>query len=442
MEKNTIDARSARMALWAYVRWAWVPVAALVLGFAVGTLVPAGSAEESRSTQASFVVGLTNEVRWPFFDAVLARQEGLIETQDLSALASERSGVVANSVEVTSTNVQNSTLVIAVDVQGSQGDAQAFASALGELLVDANLATQRQGYLDDAADLRIEIAEQEAVVAGYDTELADLNAQWVSVQEAIVVAEDAAAPALLGQATDIDNERRAVQRRRDAAIGFETTLITQLAQVEIDGERVGAPIEISNLPSVDGTSERDLRPVFAILFFLLSLLVVPFLERRFGKARSLDQLGVAWPDAPIVDARASSTDGGVDPLEVVELMLTAGLDDGERAAVVSLADGPAIARLREIVDAKQAHCAFVDMSSIRHLESLLEADRVGIVVPTGQVALHTVRDLAVDLTALGVAPSVVALAAKSTSATTPSRPTAVNASRPGPKAKRSEAKAA
>ena len=118
MERNAIDARGARLAIRTYLRWAWVPLVAIAVGYVVGGAL---SREEpgAVSSSATFVVGLTEEVRWPFFDAVLARQEGLIEDRALADAASTATGVEWNTVEVASTNVQNSTLTIEPQVNSN-----------------------------------------------------------------------------------------------------------------------------------------------------------------------------------------------------------------------------------------------------------------------------------------------------------------------------------
>ena len=78
MDRNTIDARGARIALMMYLRWLWVPVIALAAGFFVGGTFSTFEGPSSDAS-ANITVGLTEEVRWPFFDAVLSRQSGLIE---------------------------------------------------------------------------------------------------------------------------------------------------------------------------------------------------------------------------------------------------------------------------------------------------------------------------------------------------------------------------
>ena len=72
VERNTIDARGARIAIRMYLRWMWVPLVAVVVGYMVGGML-SRSEPSSVRTDATFTIGLTEEVRWPFFDAVRAR---------------------------------------------------------------------------------------------------------------------------------------------------------------------------------------------------------------------------------------------------------------------------------------------------------------------------------------------------------------------------------
>ena len=412
VDGNTIDARSARIALMTYLRWAWVPVVALVAGFIVGGVFSTTEGPSSESG-ATMTIGLTEEVRWPFFDAVLSRQQGLIENGDLADAASASTGIENVSVVVESSNVQNSTLVIAATVRGSATDAATYADALGDLLVEANLASQRDGLVAEAGALTQEISEIQVNLEDLAVELNALEEQWITVQDAIVVAEPEDIAELRVESSDLDNDRRLVQRQIDAQLGLETSLNTQLTQAEITADQTGSPIEISSRAVAGESSATDLRPIFAVLFFLLSLIAIPFLEQAFGKVRSVDHLGNLWPEARFVDARKRRLQKAtINPIDVARLAVVAESAPTERIAVGALGASKVTQLLASSLADQGTATSIVDLSSTQGMEEVVAADQLALVVPAGRVPLRRAHRSVKDLATLSATPVVVILASK------------------------------
>ncbi len=419
VDRNTIDARSARIAIAMYLRWWFVPLAALLAGFIIGGALTQETAAETESS-ATMVIGLTEEVRWPFFDAVLARQEGLITENDLPATASTNTGIEHLAVEISSTNVQNSTLVVTATVAGSGEDAATFADELGRLLVEKNLDDRRANLLLSAEGLEGEIAQIQIEAAELDAELTALNDQWVSIQDQIIVADPEDVPTLQGQATEVDNDRRIMQRRIDGLIGLETSLTTQLTQARINANQTGNPIEVSAEAVAGATDTTDLRPIMAVLFFLLSLIAIPFLERRFGRVRSVDHLATIWPGARVVDARNRRLDKAtINPIDVARLAARAE-GESDTVAVAALANTSVAGMVVSALEADDAITSLVDLSSARDMERVVSADKLAIVVPAGKVGLRRAERVADNLNTLSADPMVVLLASKKDSKTTTS----------------------
>ena len=416
VDRNTIDARSARIAIAMYLRWWFLPLIALAVGFLVGGMLSTESTEQSESS-ATMVIGLTEEVRWPFFDAVLARQEGLITENDLPTRASANTGIEHISVEITSSNVQNSTLEVGVTVNGTAEDAAVFADELGQLLVETNLEDRRSSFVTTASGLESEIADIQTEAAAMSAELEALNEQWVSIQDQIIVSDPEDIPTLQGQATAVDNERRILQRRIDSVIGLETSLATQLAQARINENQTGNPIEVSSNAIAGTTEATDLRPIIAVLFFLVSLIVVPFLERRFGRVRSIDHLATIWPGARVVDARNRRlSKATINPIDVARLAARA---EGETdtVAIAALADTSVANMMVAALEADDAETSLIDLSSAHDMERVVSADKLAIVVPSGRVPLRRAERVADNLNTLSADPMVVLLASRTNSKT-------------------------
>ena len=412
MDRNTIDARGARIALTMYLRWIWVPVVALAAGFFVGGFFSTFEGPSSNST-ANITVGLTEEVRWPFFDAVLARQQGLIQEGDLANAATSETGIEHVSVVVESSNVQNSTLQIAAVVQGGSGEAETYANALGDLLIEANLADQRDGLLLNASNLTREITDLEVEISNLGVDLDRAETQWVEVQEELVVAEPEDAPQLRLETSDLDNERRLIQRQIDAQLGLATNLRTQLAQAEREVDQTGTPIEVSASAIAEGSSATDLRPIFAVLFFLLSLIAIPFLEQIFGKVRTLDHLGSLWPEARLVDARNRRLENApINPIDVARLAVVADSTPGDSVAVAGLASSKITDFLAQSLADQGTQTSIVELASTQGMEQVVASDQLALVVPAGRVPLRRANRSVANLETLSADPIVVVLASK------------------------------
>ncbi len=415
MEQHTVDARGARLAVRTYLRWFWVPIVAAGLGYLVGSVFSSEGTVDSSKSEVTFTVGLTNEVRWPFFDAVLERQAGILEEQQLAAQAEQASGVQAENVGVSSTNVQNSTLTISADVLAGPDDAVRFAEVLGELLVEANRAEQQQTYREQALSLESQLADQEGQATVYEEEIEAFNEQWLALQDQIVVADPTEAAELRGRATQVDDQRRVTQRRLDAVVTLENQLRTQLTRTQFDVERTGSTVQISAAPSVTGQSSSDARPVTALVFVLAALLAVPLLDRMFGKVASVDHLGLIWPNARLVDTRSRlRRRGGIDPIAMVELALTQASGAGQKSVTIAeLAPSPNGERITSALQRSGVDARLAGVDTASELTELVEADATALLVPAGSVRLRRAHWISHELELLGIVPSLIVLTSKS-----------------------------
>lgn len=417
MDTNTIDARGARLAIRTYLKWAWVPVIALVGGFFVGSTI---SSNEQVVGEAELVVGLTEEVRWPFFDAVLARQQGLIDDNGLLESVSEETGIEGTSVEVITTNAQNSTLTVAISVNGSSAEAQTFADALGEQLVQVNIDAQSAAYVEEAALLQADLEAQQILQAEYEAEIEGLTAQWVLLQDQIVIAEPEDLAELRAQSTEVDRARRVADRRLDGVIAFQTTLDSQLAQAQRDVGRTASPVEVSASATAVEASSTDLGPVLAVMNFLLALLAVPFMERMFGRMNSVDQAGVVFPTSKLIDARRSAS-VAVDPVDVVGLSVKSAAADAAAARPTSRPATVAVAELKpsaktlpmlESIASFGAEASVVNVGATEGLAQAIDSDQLVVIVPVRSISMDDVRTLAEELEQLGTTPDLVVLTKK------------------------------
>ena len=395
-----------------YLRWIWVPIVALAAGFFVGGQFSTFEGPSS-TTEANITVGLTEEVRWPFFDAVLARQQGLLQQGNLADAATAETGIDHVSVAVQTSNVQNSTIQIAAVVQGGSGEAETYANALGEILIEANVADQRDSVVSEISSLTREITDLEVEIANLEASKEDLDIQWLEAEEDRVGADPEDAPSLRLIAEELDIERSRAQRQIDAQTGNLTNLRSTLATAERSAEQTGSPVEVSANAISEESSATDLRPIFAVLFFLLSLIAIPFLEQIFGKVRSLDHLGNLWPEARLVDARNRRLQKApINPIDVARLAVVAESKPGDSVAVAGLASSKVTDFLAQSLADQGTDTYIVELASTQGMEQVVASDQLALVVPSGRVALRRANRSVDNLATLSADPVVVVLASK------------------------------
>ena len=186
-----------------------------------------------------------------------------------------------------------------------------------------------------------------------------------------------------------------------------------MTQTQIQADQTGAPIEVSSSAVAEGSSANDLRPIFAVLFFLLSLIAIPFLEQIFGKVRSLDHLGNLWPEARLVDARNRRLEKAtINPIDVARLAVAAESTPGQSIAVAGLASSKVTDLLAQSLADQGTETSIVELSSTAGMEQVVASDQLALVVPTGRVALRRAHRAVDNLDTLSADPVVVVLASK------------------------------
>jgi hypothetical protein len=408
VEQKVVDARAARLAARMYLRWLWLPMVAVVVGYFVGGVLSEDGSADARS-DGELTFGLTSEVRWPFYDAVLERQAGLLDDAAIPEAATAETGVPHEQVRVTRTNEQNSTFTIEFMVAGSADDAEAFADALGRLLVEANRSAERTAYLSEVALLQDELAVRQGEIAVLQEELQSAVGRRVVVEEAISAAEGDTS-ALRGESTLLDIERQEIKRRLDGFLELEASILTRLSEAEFAAETSGSNVEVSAPAAVEFLELRDLRAVGAVVFLLLSLLLVPVLDQRFGRVTSIDQLGQLWPQSKILDGRNTKRSRGLGPISMARLALVGTADAaGASVAIASTAPSADAELIAQDLSHAGHEVAMVGVDSPADLDTLVHSDAAVLVVPTRSLRLGVAADLASELALLSSEPDLVVL---------------------------------
>ena len=144
---GTADLAGVRLTLGTLLRWSPVVAAAALVGWTLGSSLP----DLGRPNSATVTLGLTDQVVWPFYDAVVARQPALLD-EGVLADAQATTGVVADDVEFDLDTGQTNAVIRLVVEASSADDAVALADATADALVAANLAEQSttvQQRIDD-----------------------------------------------------------------------------------------------------------------------------------------------------------------------------------------------------------------------------------------------------------------------------------------------------
>lgn len=366
-----VEVLGLRHTLAGLLRWSPFVAVAVLTGWIIGAAVP----DLGRSERAHVTVGLTDVVQWPFYDAVMARQGALVEQDTFRAAAEATVGVVADRVAVELDAGQTDAVMRILVEAPSQPDAIALAAALADGLITADLEEQRTELQARIAAVGAQVVEEQSEIDALDTRR--------------------------------DQERLA--RDSDAAEMTQAQIVVksgELARLEGDLERaeqelaeVAPRVEVV-APATAGSSRPDrvrASVVMAALLGLLAVAAVPSIDRRRGRVRSAGQVRQIWPAVPIVDERRPNELLGADLASVV----------GELAA--TRGDVIVLAADERVADRVPRGTAVIVWGSGGVAALLADAPAVVVAVPRGSTRRRRLQQVADELVALGVRPSVVVL---------------------------------
>ncbi len=376
---GTADLAGVRLTLGTLLRWSPVVAVAALVGWALGSSVP----DLGRPTSATVTLGLTDQVVWPFYDAVVARQPALLD-EGVLADAQTTTGVVADDVEFDLDTGQTNAVIRLVVDASSTDDAVVLADAIADALVAANLAEQRTTVQQRIDDLTTRLD-------GRRDRLDELNRER---DEAL----------FSGRQDDADQARSAAIVVTNGIAGLEG----QLADAQVELESLLPRLEIV-APAVAGRDRSDdvrTNAVTAALLALVAVALVPNLDRRISRLRSTAQVRRIWPGVPVLDERRGSDLLGPTAAEAARRIG----DDGRLAVTIVALDPRAGAALAgdDLAD-RYAVVALETESWTDAWTALLDADAVVVVARRGTVRVRRVERLADELVALGVAPRAVVI---------------------------------
>ncbi len=378
---GTADLAGVRLTISTLLRWSPAIVAIAALGWSLGASLP----DLGRSDTATVTIGLTDQVVWPFYDAVIARQPALLDEGGVRAAAESATGITASTVEFDlDTGQTNAVLRLVIETDtGDPADATVLADAIAGGLVEKNLAEQR-------ATVEQRIGELEARVADGRTRLDELNRQR-DVQ------------LFSGLSDDADQTRAAALVVANDTAGLEEQLAA--SRIEVDSMRPRIGVIAMAVAGGDRSDDVRANAVTAALFGLLAIALVPTLDRRVGRLRSIAQVRRIWPGVPVLDERRGSDLLGQSAGDAVR---TIG-DEGRVATTVLALDAAASERLTTQADDGSLGDCMVVVPSPEASPALLDAEAIVIVVRRGGLTVRRVERIADDLVALAVAPRAVVL---------------------------------
>ncbi|MEL7156223.1 MAG: hypothetical protein AAFN30_06455 [Actinomycetota bacterium] len=318
------------------LRWSWLIVIGTLLGGVLGLVLVPGDTEHSAIAR----VGLTTEVRWPFFDAARQRLQGIADDTDLDAIAQ---GLPAGGellrVDVTAPGDETylNVEVWAADPESARQGADLYARHLA----DEDTLQYRQVLDDDLAAIDRRIAEL--------TEAADIAQEEVDRRQTLELSarrrvddvrtaggDDAAALAALRTAEDdLDVAQQARDqelRRRAELVEDRDVVVTAVEQDRRRAEVIRDAVAAS--APVDRRTEALLAGWFTGA--LLALAAAWLLERQFGRVNSEAALTEIL-GAPAIDSRSAKG-------WTLAALRTANLREGP-GAVIGVAGPAAVTRI-------------------------------------------------------------------------------------------------
>lgn len=380
---GTADLAGVRLTLGTLLRWSPVVAVAALVGWALGSSLP----DLGRPNSATVTLGLTDQVVWPFYDAVVARQPALLDEGGVLAEAQASTGIVADDVEFDLDTGQTDAVMRLVVDAATDDEAVALADAIGTALVDANLAEQRATVQE-----RID-----ALTTRLDRRRERLDELAVDRDEAL----------FSGRQDDADQARSAAIVVANGIAGLED----QLTDAEVELESMQPRLAVI-APAVAGRDRSDdvrANAVTAALLALVAVAVVPTLDRRISRVRSAAQVRRIWPGVPVLDERRGSDLLGTTAAEAARRMG----DDGRLAVTVLALDRRTAATLAadDLADRYQVVAPSTD-DWAEAWTAVLDAEVVVVAARRGSVRVRRAERLADELVALGVAPRAVVLTSR------------------------------
>ncbi len=377
---GTADLAGVRLTLGTLLRWSPVVAALAWVGWSIGSSLP----DLGRTDSATVTIGLTDQVGWPFYDAVIARQPALLDG-GVRAAAQAATGITAGDVSFDlDTGQTNAVMRLVVETDTGAGvDAVTLADAIANGLVAKNLDEQRA-------------AVQERV-DGLEARLVDRRARLEELNRELDV------ELFSGNQDDADQTREAALVVASGIAGLEVQLADSQAELVSVQPRVDVVA-----PAVEGRDRSDdvrANAVTAALLALFAIAVVPTLDRRLARLRSAAHVRRIWPGVPLLDERRGSDLLGQSADEAVRHIG----DDGRAAVTVLALDDASAEQLAESADAGLLGDCVVVAPSPDASAALLDADAIVIVVRRGSLTVRRVERIADDLVALAVAPRAVVL---------------------------------
>ena len=377
---GTADLAGVRLTLGTLLRWSPVVAIAALVGWALGTSLP----DIGRPNSATVTLGLTDQVVWPFYDAVVARQPALLDEGGVLAGAQATTGVVADDVEFDLDTGQTNAVIRLVVDASTTDEAVVLADAIGMALVDANLAEQRA-----TVNERID-----ALTTRVDRRRERLDELAVQRDEAL----------FSGRADDADQAREAAIVVANGIAGLEDQLTD--AEVELESMQPRLAVVAPAVAGRDRSDDVRANAVTAALLALAAVALVPTLDRQISRVRSAAQVRRIWPGVPVLDERRGSDLLGATAADAARRMG----DDG-RLAVALLALDPRSAAVLEAYDLADPYQEIAPATDAwaDAWAAVLDADVVVIAARRGSVRVRRAERLADELLALGVVPRAVVI---------------------------------
>ena len=378
---GTADLAGVRLTVSTLLRWSPAIAAISALGWSVGTSLP----DVGRPESATVTVGLTDQVVWPFYDAVVARQPALLDSGGVRAAAEASTGITADDIDFdVDTGQTNALIGLVVETDtDSAVDAVILADAIATGLVAKNLDEQRATIQERVDALGVRVADRR-------TRLDELNRERDS-------------QLFSGDSDAADQTREAAL----VVVNDIADLEAQLAagQAELGSVRPRIGVIAPAIARRDRTDDVRANAVTAALFGLLAIAAVPTLDRRVGRLRSTAQLRRIWPGVPVLDERRGSELLGKSAGDAVRHIG----DEGRVATTVLALDAAAAERLTTIADDGELGDCIVVEPSPEASPALLDADAIVVVLRRGRLKVRQVERIADELVALALVPRAVVL---------------------------------
>ena len=377
---GTADLAGVRLTLGILLRWSPVVAVAALIGWALGSSLP----DLGRPNSATVTLGLTDQVVWPFYDAVVARQPALLDEGRILADAQATTGIVADDVEFDLDTGQTDAVIRLVVDASTADEAITLADAIGSALVEANLAEQRTTV-------------QERI----DSLTTRLDRRRERLDELAIERDEAL---FSGRQDDADQARAAAIVVANGIAGLED----QLTDAEVELESVRPRLAVI-APAVAGRDRGDdvrANAVTAALLALVAVALVPTLDRRISRIRSAAQIRRIWPGVPVLDERRGSDLLGSTAADAARRIG----DDGRLAVTVLALDQRTAAVLEadDLADRYQVVAPATDAWADAWT-AVLDADVVMVAARRGSLRVRRAERLADEFVALGVTPRAVVI---------------------------------